>query len=198
MWELDAVRRQVDHVQLILSDQRRFSRAERIVSPFAVRRVVERRYVCCRRICRSWSTVEIDPSLARVGRVSAARVALQQVIGNLLINAAESIRESGKQATQGRIRIRAADEGAGAPAGAHLCFEDNGVGIPPEHLARLFEREFSTKARGSGMGLHWSANTVAALGGRIYAESAGPGQGACIHLLLPLADAAAPPLENAA
>ena len=64
----------------------------------------------------------------------------------------------------------------------------NGTGIAMEQMPHLFERGFSTKTRGSGIGLHWCANTVSAMGGRIYATSPGIGQGACLHLLLPLAD----------
>jgi two-component system NtrC family sensor kinase len=195
--EIDTVRGQVDHVQLILADQQRFSRAERVIEPLALHRVVEESVRLLPEPLRRFATLEIDPELAQVGRVRAARVALQQVIGNLLINAAESVRESGQQADTGRIRVHCIQDPTGAPGQVHLCFEDNGIGIATENLARLFERGFSTKARGSGMGLHWSANTASALGGRLYAESAGPGRGACLHLLLPLADTATQPLEHA-
>jgi two-component system NtrC family sensor kinase len=76
---------------------------------------------------------------------------------------------------------------AGVPM-AHLFIEDNGGGIPEEKLPKIFERGFSSKNRGSGLGLHWSANTITALKGRIYAESKGEGQGAIFHILLPLAE----------
>jgi signal transduction histidine kinase len=48
------------------------------------------------------------------------------------------------------------------------------------------------------MGLHWSTNTMAALGGHLHAESTGTGHGACFHLLLPLADTTTDSLEDAA
>jgi sensor histidine kinase regulating citrate/malate metabolism len=52
----------------------------------------------------------------------------------------------------------------------------------------MFEKGFSTKSRETnyGIGLHWCANAIAALGGRIWAASDGPGLGASMHLLLPL------------
>jgi signal transduction histidine kinase len=66
---------------------------------------------------------------------------------------------------------------------------DNGVGIPPDVLPRIFERGFSTKSRSSsGLGLHWCAVTATALGGQLQAESAGRGLGACLRLLLPQAE----------
>ena len=61
--------------------------------------------------------------------------------------------------------------------------------------ANLFERGFSTKKEQTGgLGLHWCANSVAALAGRMSAESAGPGAGAAFHVLLPVA----PPAREAA
>ncbi|WP_373500624.1 CHASE4 domain-containing protein [Desulfococcus sp.] len=196
--ELDAIRGQMDHVQMILADQQRFSRAERVLEPIAPLRFVDEAVQLLPENLRQFVRVEVDPGLEDAGRVRAARVALQQVVGNLLINAAESVRDSGRKEDSGRIRIHAACPDADSEAFVHLCFEDNGTGISAEHLPHLFARGFSTKNRGSGMGLHWSANTVSAMGGRLYAESAGIGQGACFHLLLPLADAAAQPMAEAA
>lgn len=134
---------------------------------------------------RAVMAVEVDPSVHGTGEVLVARAALQQVVTNLLVNAAESMLASGM--IGGRLVVRATREQVDGRALSHLCFEDNGGGIPEESLTRIFERGFSTKGRGSGLGLHWSANTVIALEGRLYAESAGPGEGACLHLVLPLA-----------
>jgi hypothetical protein len=55
---------------------------------------------------------------------------------------------------------------------------------------RVFSRRTSlliVKGRRSGLGLHWSANTVIALKGRLYAEKGNHFRGACLHLFLPLA-----------
>ncbi|MGF1548320.1 MAG: CHASE4 domain-containing protein [Thiotrichales bacterium] len=184
---LDTVQTQVSHVESILADQQRFSRAERVLEPLALGPVVAETVELLPESLRGFTTVEIDPALMHQAPVFAARVALQQVINNLLINAAESIRESGQGADTGRIVIRAV--GDTDDATVHLCVEDNGIGIAEENLARLFERGYSTKARGSGMGLHWSANTVSAMGGQLYVRSAGIGRGARMHLLLASANA---------
>ena len=132
--------------------------------------------------------IEIDESVASLGRVAATRVALQQVISNLLINAAEAIAAGGQDREPGLLRITVDPADPNQPQLAHVRFTDNGQGIPAEALPRLFERGFTSKARGSGIGLHWCANTMAAMGGRIHASSDGPGRGACLHLVLPLAD----------
>ncbi|MCP4400765.1 MAG: hypothetical protein GY801_26120 [bacterium] len=59
-------------------------------------------------------------------------------------------------------------------------------GLDADTLERIFQRGFSTKQEGaSGIGLHWCANTISSMHGKIYAESEGKGKGACMHLLLP-------------
>jgi len=76
----------------------------------------------------------------------------------------------------------------------HVRFRDNGCGIAPENIECIFERGFTTKSSGStGQGLHWSASTVSVMNGKLYAESEGPGRGACLHLLLPLFSTAMEP-----
>jgi signal transduction histidine kinase len=129
--------------------------------------------------------ITLDESLKRTGAVFSSRAALQQVVNNLLTNALEAVGQA--RATGGRIRIRAKREHLDGLPVSHLFFEDNGVGIEGEDLRRIFESRFSTKARGTGLGLHWSANTINGMNGRIYAKSGGRGQGACFHLILPAA-----------
>ena len=70
----------------------------------------------------------------------------------------------------------------------HLRCIDDGVGIAAENLERVFEKGFTTKSpeTNHGIGLHWCANAIGALGGQIWAASDGPGRGAALHLLVPL------------
>lgn len=183
--ELETIRYQVDHVQMILADQRRFSRAERTVEPLLLHRLIDETVAILPEEFRDKMHIEIDEKVVELGHVSATRIALQQVISNLLVNAAESIREFGHAQDSGRIRVFLADSLEDNQQHlAHVCFEDNGVGISQEQLPHIFERGYSSKSRGSGVGLHWVANTMSAMGGRIYATSSGPGKGACFHLLL--------------
>src|SRR5262249_62025651 len=65
---------------------------------------------------------------------------------------------------------------------------DNGVGIPREHLERIFEFGFTTKSNGQGgFGLHTSALAAGLMGGSLCAQSDGPGTGATFILELPVA-----------
>ena len=70
---------------------------------------------------------------------------------------------------------------------------DTGIGISPEHLPHLFERFYRVdKARtraagGSGIGLTIVQALVQAMGGRVWAESPGPGKGSTFSFTLPIA-----------
>jgi len=175
---------QVEHVQQILGEQERFSRAGALPESVEIAPIVRRVADGLSPELRKLFELEIDSSVGAIGPVRGPRVEIQQVVGNLILNAAESIKLH--CISGGRIRVSArGEENAEAPL-AHFSFEDNGTGIQPNELEQMFHRRFSTKQRGSGLGLHWSANAVSAMGGRLHAESAGAGQGATLHLILPL------------
>lgn len=184
--QVAGIARQVEHVQKIISDQERFSRAARVMEASPIVDLALESVDLLSDGVRREFHIELDASLAVVGAVWGSRVAVQQILVNLLKNAAEAIRARALPPGAGRIIVDAYVEPNESHPMVHLRICDNGVGIPPENASRLFERGFSTKSRSSsGLGLHWCAITVAAMGGTLHAESAGVGQGACLHLLLP-------------
>jgi len=63
---------------------------------------------------------------------------------------------------------------------------DNGMGIAPEHLTRIFSHGFTTKKEGHGFGLHSAANAAKEMGGFLSATSKGVGRGAIFVLDLPV------------
>jgi len=121
-----------------------------------------------------------------VGVVKVARTVLRLVLQNLIINAADAVRECGK--SQGSLRITAEILHDSNGERLHLCCADDGAGIVPDNLARVFEKGFSTKSKKThyGIGLHWCANSIGALGGRVWATSEGVGRGASMHVMIPL------------
>ena len=69
---------------------------------------------------------------------------------------------------------------------ASISVIDNGVGIAPENLARIFKHGFTTRASGHGFGLHSAVLAVRELGGSLSVHSEGLGRGATFTLELPL------------
>ena len=125
--------------------------------------------------------VELAPDLPWV---MADRLRMVQVLGNLLTNAARHSPESSI------IRVTAVGEGVHVA----VSVSDHGRGIPAEslpHLFRKFSRIESQEQGGdTGLGLAICKGIVEALGGRIWAESDGPGLGARFTFTLPTVEQA--------
>jgi signal transduction histidine kinase len=117
--------------------------------------------------------------------VHGDRVALGQVLLNLLINAAHAIPEGDAERNEIRITTRVE---AGIN-GRELVIEirDSGVGMAPDVLSRIFEPYFTTKAlgEGTGLGLSISRQTVEDHGGRLTVESE-LGTGTVFRVILPI------------
>lgn len=112
---------------------------------------------------------DLPPALADEGQ-------LRQVFLNLLRNSREAMGEGGRLTVRSGLR-----EG-----GVEVEFEDTGRGMPREVRDRIFEPFFSTKERGTGLGLAVSRQIVQAHGGAIHCESA-PGSGSTFVVRLPRA-----------
>lgn len=113
-------------------------------------------------------------------RVLANAAQLAQVFVNLLVNAAQAVRED--PGTQSEIRV------SSRSAGGEVVVEvaDNGRGIPPEQRARIFEPLFTTKVPGvgSGLGLAISSTLIRGFGGRLSLTSE-VGVGSVFRVTLP-------------
>jgi two-component system, NtrC family, sensor kinase len=132
--------------------------------------------------------LRIGEGVKTVPAVLGHPIMIAQILGNLMVNAAEAIHETGR--LSGRVEVDAALEWENGRRVVHLTVKDNGNGIDPAVADNLFGRGFSTKkGKTGGIGLHWSANSIATMGGRMYAESDGVGRGACLHVILPVAEA---------
>lgn len=123
-------------------------------------------------------TPESDPMVVDAV-VLADRVHLQQVMLNLMVNAMEAMAEQ-----EGPKRLRIASSRKDNQL--VVSVQDNGPGVPESVRNKLFDRFFSTKREGMGMGLAISRSLIEEHGGRIWMENA-PEGGAVFHFSLPLA-----------
>jgi len=184
--DVTVIQRQSGVVQSALAELMRSARTDHVLESVRLPDLVSQTLEIVPDVCRQRLTVETDESLGRVGVVRVARSVLRLVLQNLIINAADAVRDAGRD--NGVLRLAAEIVRDAGQELLHLRCEDDGVGIAKDHLERVFEQGFSTKPRDSnhGIGLHWCANAVGSLGGRIWAASDGPGRGASLHVLLPL------------
>jgi two-component system, NtrC family, sensor kinase len=184
--DVEVMSRQTSIVQTALTEQMRGTRNVHVVESVRLPELLAQALEVVPDAARKLLLIDADKSLAKVGVVKVARTVLRLVLQNLIINAADAVRECGK--SQGSLHITAEILRESDGERLHLCCADNGAGIVPDNLARIFEKGFSTKSKRTnyGIGLHWCANSIGALGGRIWATSEGTGRGASMHLMIPL------------
>jgi two-component system NtrC family sensor kinase len=123
--------------------------------------------------------LDLEPGLPLV-KIDANK--MKQVYLNLVMNARQAIKDRGVI----RIKTRYLPEARKV----HLIFWDNGIGIPPEIIDRIFDPFFSTKktGEGTGLGLSVSYGIVKDHGGDIQVESE-PGRWTRFTIELPIEEA---------
>jgi PAS domain S-box-containing protein len=107
------------------------------------------------------------------------RVQLQQVVLNLIINGIEAM-----SSVADRPRELLIQSGTQGSSGIFVAVRDSGIGLDPQHLARLFDAFFTTKPGGMGMGLSISRTIIEAHGGQLWATP-NEGHGATFRFTLP-------------
>jgi signal transduction histidine kinase len=114
--------------------------------------------------------------------VEGDRVQLQQVLLNLVLNAAEAMSSVETGARELLISTEQTE-----PNGVLVAVRDSGPGINPTHLEQVFEAFYTTKPSGTGMGLSVCRSIINAHGGRLWAEANQP-RGAVFWFTWPRAD----------
>jgi PAS domain S-box-containing protein len=103
-----------------------------------------------------------------------------QILVNLIRNAKYACDEA--QGADKHIRVRVTNE----QEYLSVAVIDNGIGIPPENLTRIFNHGFTTRKEGHGFGLHSGALAATEIGGSLNVHSDGHGKGAAFTLKLPV------------
>jgi signal transduction histidine kinase len=124
-------------------------------------------------------TVDLGPAPTGL-HVRAGEAELQNALINLLLNAIQACRPGGRVS----VRVSAGER-------VSIRVSDNGCGIAPENVRRIFEPFFSLRQGGTGLGLFLTLNAVRRWGGDIHVESAA-GEGSTFEIVLPALAEAAP------
>lgn len=185
-WARQILHRQVTHMSRLLDDLldvTRISRGQLVLKKLPIRldEVVEAAIDAARPLIDSKGH-RLAVDLPGVVRLNGDSVRLAQVISNLLLNSAKYTDRGGQIQLTGRM------DGALLC----LCVTDNGIGISPELIPRLFtmfsqlEGTRDRSEGGLGIGLALAKNIVELHGGTIAAKSAGRGTGSEFQILLPV------------
>ncbi len=183
--DLEIACKQARQVRAILADQEKYANVAPVFEVLDLDNIVDE----AAHVIPEVDAADLHVSFeADVGehQVRAHRVGLMQVMGNLILNAYESIQRS--QSESGEIRVVASSETVDRQAMVRLTVRDTGCGFDDNIRQKIFQRGYTSKqGHMTGLGLHWCANALAGMGGRIQAESTGFGHGAEFHVLLPSA-----------
>jgi len=169
----------ISHMKAIVSMQQTYARAGGLIDEVNVQDIIDeaikineasfRRHAIDLRVsCEDMPIIRID------------RHRVLQILVNLISNARQAVRDVAPE-------MRVIEVQARKKTGDRLqiCVRDQGVGILPENLKKVFSVSFTTKKDGHGFGLHSSALAASELGGFLQVYSAGSGKGATFTLELP-------------
>jgi two-component system NtrC family sensor kinase len=181
--ELGSLTTSVDHIKDIVATQQSYAGAASVLEPVQVRELLEDALrMNAGALARHQVTVVRE--FADVPLLMLDKSRVLQILVNLIGNAKQAMDGVTDHAHQMTLRVGIADLTDGRSL--RICVEDEGEGIAPENLARLFVHGFTTRKSGHGFGLHSSALAAKEMGGTLTAQSDGLGKGAAFTLDLPI------------
>jgi C4-dicarboxylate-specific signal transduction histidine kinase len=181
--ELASLRSNIDHIKEIVSMQQSYSKVSGVRELLQPVDLVED---ALRMNDGAFHRHEVHVvrEFEPVPAINSEKHKILQILVNLLRNAKFACCESGRPLRRVTLRV------ASGPACVRISVIDNGVGIAPENMTRIFAHGFTTRRNGHGFGLHSGALAARELGGSLQAFSEGLGRGATFVLELPIAQSA--------
>ncbi len=183
--EVRLLRDHVGHIKEIVATQQTYAKVSGLIDDISLAELVDDSL----RIVDVGFTrhhIRVERSYEDIPPVPTDKHQILQILLNLLQNAKQAIKQAGPADRVVHVRIRRKNEDW-----VRIEVQDSGIGLPPEHLTRIFAHGFTTKKDGHGFGLHSGALAAKQVGGALWAESDGPGRGATFKLELPLASSRA-------
>jgi PAS domain S-box-containing protein len=178
--EVQSLTKNVEHIKSVVSMQQEHARFGGVQEQVAIPELLDD---ALRLHATSFERlgIQVHREYASVPPIMVDRHKLLQILVNLLSNARHALLEGTRPDKQLTLRVSAQPRGR-----LWIQVADNGVGIAPEHLPRIFTQGFTTKKDGHGFGLHASALAAHDMNGSLTCASPGPQQGATFTIELPL------------
>lgn len=178
--EMDSVGQHIEHIKEIVAMQQSYAKVSGVFENLSPAELVEdalRLNLAAFERHHIELVREFDKNMPAV---SVDRHKVLQILVNLLRNAKHAMEDASERGRRMVIRV-----GKASPDRVRISVTDNGIGIPADHLTKIFNHGFTTKKDGHGFGLHSGANAAKEMGGSLTGHSAGPGLGAEFTLELP-------------
>jgi signal transduction histidine kinase len=178
--EIGFVRKKIEHIKDIVAMQQSYAKVAGVTETVVVTDLVEDALQM-----NSDALARHDVEIIRdydphVREMNVEKNKVLQILVNLIRNAKYACDESGRRDKRMTLRVNNGGEMV------RITVSDNGVGIPAANLTKIFTHGFTTRKGGHGFGLHGGAMSAEDMGGKLIAQSDGPGKGATFTLELPL------------
>lgn len=176
--EMTALLGSLAHIKNLVAKQQQYARYAGLVEIVNLPELIEDAL----KMDGGWvgaSGCRVERDYAELEPIATDRHRLMEILLNLFSNSRHSLKSSSRGDRRLTLRIEA------DPDHVRIVVRDNGVGISPENLSRIFSYGFTTKPTGHGFGLHGASLAASDLGGKIEVHSDGRGQGATFTLELP-------------
>lgn len=177
--ELEQLLKHIEHIKQIVAMQQSYAKVAGVIETINPTQLVDDA-IHINGAALTRHEVQLRCEFDPVPMIQTEKHRVLQILVNLIRNAKYALDESKRTDKLLTVKL-------GRNGGDHVKIQvvDNGVGIPPENLTRIFGHGFTTRRNGHGFGLHSSALAIKELGGSLTAHSDGVGKGATFTLLLP-------------
>ncbi|HET7624090.1 MAG TPA: two-component regulator propeller domain-containing protein [Verrucomicrobiae bacterium] len=176
--EIAALARNVDHIKSVVAMQQTHARVGGVSEIVNLRELIEDA-ISLHKLGYERHGITLTRDFAEIPPIILDRHKVLQIVVNLLQNAKHACTESGRRDREVVVRIGPVTAGK-----IKVEVRDNGVGISPQNLTRIFSHGFTTRKTGHGFGLHSGALAAKEMDGSLTAQSEGPGKGAIFILEL--------------
>ena len=177
--ELSQLQKNIEHIKDIVSMQQGFAKVSGVTETLQITDLVED---ALRMNASSLMRhdIQVIREFEKLTPIMVEKQKVLQILVNLVRNAKHACDDSGRPDKRLTLRVTNGNQLV------RIAVADNGIGILPENLTRIFFHGFTTKKDGHGFGLHSGALAAKEMGGSLTVHSDGPGQGAAFTLELPL------------
>lgn len=181
--EVEGLAKNIAHIKEIVAMQQNYAKISGVIEPLPAAELVEDALEL-NSAAFERHKIELVREFDIVPPVLVDKHKVLQILINVIRNAKYAVSETSRR--EKKVIVRVTTHGVNGDQRVRIVVADNGVGIAPENLARIFAHGFTTKRDGHGFGLHSSALAAKEMGGSLVAQSDGPDKGATFTLELPI------------
>ncbi|MET0847559.1 MAG: DAHL domain-containing protein [Pseudomonas sp.] len=178
--ELAQLTKSVDHIKDIVATQQSYAGANNLMEPLHISELLEDALrMNSGALTRHHVTVVKEYN--EVPQVMGDKHRLLLILINLISNAKYAMSDLSNRPRQMTLGVKIVEDST-----LQISVKDDGEGIAPENMTRIFAHGFTTRKEGHGFGLHSCALAAIEMNGHLSAHSDGPGKGAQFTLQIPL------------